>query len=48
MLILVANAIVGVWQVGGAGGGPVPGGSHLLGVLPAFRPLLVPKAFFCQ
>lgn len=43
MLILVANAIVGVWQVGGAGGGPVPGVSHLLGVLSAFGSILVPE-----
>lgn len=39
MLILVANAIVGVWQVGGAGGG------LSLGRLPTFRPILVPKSF---
>lgn len=43
MLILVANAIVGVWQVGGAGGGPAPGVSHLLGVLSAFGSILVPE-----
>lgn len=32
MLILVANAIVGVWQVGGTGGGTGPGVSQPLGV----------------
>lgn len=32
MLILVANAIVGVWQVGDSGVGLSPGVSHLLGV----------------
>lgn len=32
VLILVANAIVGVWQVGGTGVGPGPGVSWLLDV----------------
>lgn len=48
MLILVANAIVGVWQVGGVGGGLVPGVSHPLGVLYTFRSLLGPKVLFSR
>ena len=48
MLILVANAIVGVWQVGGVGSGLVPGVSRLLGVLSAFRSLLGPKVLLSR